>query len=58
MYTVTIYHNAEYAHSFDFDTEKEARRFCRKQGVKLTKGVLFLVDNIHHTLISVIDKFQ
>lgn len=57
MYTVTIYQDIVRAQSYDFDDEREARSFCRKQGSKLTKGVLFLVDNIHHTLLSMVDKF-
>lgn len=57
MYTVTIYHNITRAQSFDFDDEREAWSFYQKQGSKLPKGVLFLVDNIHHLLVSVMDKF-
>lgn len=57
MYTVTIYQDIVRAQSFDFDDEREARSFCRKQSSSLTKGVLFLVDNIHHTLVGMVDKF-
>ncbi len=57
MYTVTIYQNISRAQSYDFDDEREAWNFYRKQGSKVSKGVLFLVDNIHHLLVSVMDKF-
>ncbi len=57
MYTVTIYQNISRAQSYDFDDEREVWNFYRKQGSKVSKGVLFLVDNIHHLLVSVMDKF-
>ena len=57
MYTVTIYLAADRAHSYDFDSENEARKFYRQQGSHLTKGVLFFIDNIRHSLIGMVDKF-
>lgn len=52
MFTVTIVKDLEHGKSFDFTTETEARDFFAKRVPNFSYGVLFLVDNIRHTLIS------